>query len=295
VQYVLITPARNEAQNLGRLAECVERQTIAPQRWLLVDDGSTDDTADVMRELAARHAWVTFLESPGVQSRGGALHLGRGSGRDIIAFHAGITELSSPSDFVFKLDADVSFADDYIARQLGKFEADSRLGIASGTCYERVGDVDWKPYFVARNHVRGATRCYRWECLQDVLPLEERIGWDAVDEIKANLRGWTTTSFRDLAFYHHRPLGARDGTREAWILQGELAHFLGYRFSYLVARALFRRARREAHALAMIPAFAAARSRQAPRADAEVIRHLRRQQSFRKLPLRLRQALGKAA
>ena len=294
MQYVLITPARNEAPNLDRLAECVERQTIAPQRWLLVDDGSTDDTADVMRELAARHPWVTVLESPGVQSRGGALHLGRGSGRDIIAFHTGIAALNSPSDFVFKLDADVSFADDYIERQLRKFEADPRLGIASGTCYERVGN-DWKPYFVARNHVRGATRCYRWECLQEVLPFEERIGWDAVDEIKANLRGWTTASFRDLAFYHHRALGSRDGTREAWILQGELAHFLGYRFSYLVARAFFRRARRESHAFAMIPAFAAARSRQAPRADAEVIRYLRSQQSLRKLPRRLRQALGKAA
>ena len=294
MQYVLITPARNEAQNLERLARCVAQQTIAPQRWIIVDDGSTDDTAGVMRDLAARHAWVTFLDSPGVQSRSGGLHLGRGSGRDIIAFQTGIAALAASADFVFKLDADVSFSDDYIERQLGKFAADPHLGIASGTCYERVGD-DWKPYFVARNHVRGATRCYRWDCLRQVLPFEERIGWDAVDEIKANLHGWTTTSFRDLAFYHHRPLGARDGTREAWVLQGELAHFLGYRFSYLVARALFRRARREAHALAMIPAFAAARSRQAPRADAEVISYLRRQQSLRKLPLRLRQALGKAA
>jgi poly-beta-1,6-N-acetyl-D-glucosamine synthase len=293
VQYVLITPARNEADNLRRLAACVERQTIQPQRWILVDDGSTDETADVMRELAARLSWVVALESPGAVTRSGALNRGRGSGRDVIAFHFGLSVLDGPCDFLFKLDGDVSFEDDYIERQLAKFEESPRLGIASGTCYEQM-EGEWTAYHVARNHVRGATRCYRWACLENVLPLEERLGWDAVDEIKANLRGWTTAGFRDLAFYHHRPLGARDGAREAWVLEGELAHFLGYRFTYLCARALFR-AHREPHALAMIGAFAAARGRGEPRVDRDVVRYLRREQSIRKLPLRLRQALGRAA
>jgi poly-beta-1,6-N-acetyl-D-glucosamine synthase len=293
VAYALITPARDEAKNLPRLAACVERQTILPDMWIVVDDGSTDGTGELVRDLAQRHSWIVALSSSGGVKRGGALNRGRRTGRDVVAFHTGVDALRAAYDFVFKLDADVSFDDDYFERQLTKFANDPRLGIASGTCYERVGD-NWRPYHVARNHVRGATRCYRWECLQDVFPLEERIGWDAVDEIKANLHGWKTASFPDLPFYHHRLLGARDGARQAWLLEGELAHYLGYRFSYLFVRALFR-ATREPHALAMIRGFAVARRRRDPRVDAEVVKYLRHEQSLRKLPLRLRQALGRVA
>jgi glycosyltransferase involved in cell wall biosynthesis len=292
MSHVLITPARDEADNLRRLERSLLEQTLPASLWIIVDDGSTDGTWELSRELAQRHVWVRALKSPGHVLREGALKDGRRTGRDVIAFHAGIRALDREYDYVFKLDADVSFEADYFARQFAKFDEDASLGIASGTCYEQA-DGEWRPYHVARGHVRGATRCYRWACLQDVLPLEERIGWDAVDEIKAQLRGWRTQSFRDLCFYHHRVLGARDGARLAWTLQGELAHYLGYRFLYLLCRALFR-ARREPEALAMIAAYKAAAARGDPRcADADVVQHLREQQSLRRLPLRLRQVLGR--
>jgi glycosyltransferase involved in cell wall biosynthesis len=291
LSYALVTPARDEAANLGRLAGCLIAQTVGPDAWLIVDDGSRDQTAEIARDLAIEHPWVHLLSSPGSTTKDGPLEGGRRAGRDVVAFTTGLAALERDPDIVLKLDADVSFAPDFFECLLTEFESDPRLGIAGGTCWEREGD-EWRPYRVTGGHVRGATRAYRWECLQDVSPLEEQIGWDVLDEIRANLRGWHTRSLSDLAFYHHRGLGARDGARRQWEAQGQMAHFLGYRFSYLALRALWR-GRKEPAALAMVSSFLAAKRRHEPRADDDVRAYIRRQQAVRNLPLRLREALGR--
>lgn len=291
--YALVTPARDEAENLRRLAGCLAEQTIPPQAWLVVDDGSTDGTAELAEELAAELPWLRVISSVGARTKDGPLEDGRQAGRDIIAFTNGIEALDTHPDVVLKLDADVSFAPDFFERLLTEFEADARLGIAGGVCWERDGD-EWRPYHVTGGHVRGATRAYRWQCLLDVSPLEERIGWDSVDEMRANLSGWSTRSIQGLPFYHHRRLGERDGARREWEAQGRMAHYLGYRVSYLLARTLWR-ARTERAAVAMLSGYATAAWRREPRGPAEVRAHLRSEQRFRKLPLRLREALGRPA
>jgi biofilm PGA synthesis N-glycosyltransferase PgaC len=210
----------------------------------------------------------------------------------MIAFNAGLRVLDSPSDFVVKLDADVSFEPDFFDRLLAEFAADSKLGIASGTCHELVKGR-WRPYHVSRAHVRGATRAYRWACFEDVSPLEERLGWDGVDEARAHLRGWRTGCIPTLPFYHHRSLGARDGLARAWAAQGDLAWYLGYRPSYVVLRALFR-SLREPQAVWMTLAYIRAALEGAERAEADVRTHTKDQQRFRHLPLRFREGLGRA-
>jgi glycosyltransferase involved in cell wall biosynthesis len=287
--YALVTPARDEVDNLRRLAAALDRQTVRPLEWVIVDDGSTDGTAEVARELAAA-PWIQTLGSPG--AREGALEDGRRAGRDMVAFKAGLAALGAQPDVAVKLDADVSFEPDYFARLLAEFDADPRLGIAGGTCHELDGDR-WLPYAVTGGHVRGATRAYRRACLEDVSPLEERIGWEAVEEARAALRGWRTESIRDLPFYHHRKLGSRDGARRAWVAQGQLAHYLGYRFSFMLLKVLFR-LRREPAAVAMVWGYLDARRRREPRhSDAAVRAYWRREQSLRRLPVRVRQALAR--
>jgi poly-beta-1,6-N-acetyl-D-glucosamine synthase len=287
--YALVTPARNEAENLERLAGSLEKQTRAPSRWVVVDNGSTDATGDVVAALQRRLQWVRVAAAPGEERPEPGAPVVR-------AFHAGLRKLDVEPTVIVKLDADTSFDPDYFERLLEAFAADPRLGIASGTCLEQDAAGEWRPIHVTAGHVRGAARAYRRECLQQVLPLEERVGWDGIDELKAAVLGWTTRMLPSLSFYHHRALGERDrGRTSRWRAQGRASYFMGYRFLYLVLRSLHH-ARRDPSALAMVGAYAAAALRRDPRyADEAVRSHLRRQQSLRYLGSRAREARGKQA
>jgi glycosyltransferase involved in cell wall biosynthesis len=283
--YAIVTPVCNEADNLPALAACLAAQTERPRRWIVVDTGSQDSTLDVLRRMQRDLDVLSVLQidGDGRSIRGGPIVRG---------FTAGVGALADTVDVVVKLDADVTMGPDYFERLLDAFEADPRLGIASGICHE-LEDGRWHPLYGTRGHVWGASRAYRWECLRQVGPLEERQGWDEIDAIRAHVRGWTTRTIFDLPFHHHRPEGQRDGSRKRWFDQGDTAHYMGYRFSYLLVRTLFR-AMREPAALAMIWGYLKALWLRAPSwADREARAHLRRQQRLRVLPLRAAEALGR--
>lgn len=286
ITYAVVTPARNEAANLPRLARALEQQTVRPVAWVLVDNDSTDDTASVGRELAATFGPTHVVVYGGESQPTRGAPVAR-------AFMAGIEALEALPDVVIKCDGDTSMAPDYFERLLAEFAADPRLGIASGTCYELEGS-EWVPRHVTGGSVRGASRAYRRECLREVLPLAERTGWDGIDELKAAGRGWKTTSFAHLPFYHHRVLGGRDHRRTLQPFElGRSAHYSGYRPYYLVLSAIFR-ARRQPAQLAMIAGYVSAAAHREPRCpDPAAIAHARREQRLRKLPLRVREVLGK--
>jgi glycosyltransferase involved in cell wall biosynthesis len=282
--YAVVTPAHNERTNIGMLAECLIAQAVPPARWLIVDDGSTDGTPDVTRAIAGQHEWVSVLEIEplGDQARGGPV---------VRSFMAGVVALGTLPDVVVKMDADVTIEPDYFAKLLAAFAENPKLGISSGVCYE-LEDGAWKPIFGTRSHVWGATRSYRRECLDVVFPLEEREGWDELDALAARLAGWETLLVPDLPFLHHRKMGERDGTVTVWLRQGETAHYMGYRPSYLLARTAYRVVR-EPQAAMMLVGWARAALRREPRLpDARIRRYLRDQQRIRNLPLRARETRG---
>lgn len=285
--YSVVTAARNEASNLSRLAECLLSQDVVPAEWVIVDDDSADDTGAVALELQARDERVHVVSLTGARSETRGAPVAR-------AFQTGLRALRAQADVVVKLDADLSFEPDYFAVLLAAFEADPSLGIASGSCHELQADGRWEQQQVTGDSVWGASRAYRWACLQDVLPLEEFMGWDGIDQIKANVHGWTTRTLTGLPFRHHRREGERDGSRKrAWQAQGHAAYYMGYRWWYLLFRALHR-ARSEPSALAMLPAYTSDAFRRAPRcADPDVRTHLRRTQTLSALPRRMREATGR--
>jgi glycosyltransferase involved in cell wall biosynthesis len=284
LRYAIVTPVRNEAANLRALAHALAEQTVLPERWLIVDTGSTDGTSALADELRASYTWVRALEerSPGGVTRGGPI---------VRAFHAGLRALDVDVDAVVKLDADITVEPDHFARLLEAFASDPRLGIAGGTCYERGADGVWRQRHGTGPGVWGANRAYRRACLDEILPLEERMGWDTVDLIKATVRGWRTEVLGELPFRHHRVEGARDGRRaRSWAIQGRVSYFLGYRPSYVLLRALYR-GLREPAALALLQGYLGALLRREPRcADAGVRRYVRRSQSLRELPARAAEA-----
>jgi glycosyltransferase involved in cell wall biosynthesis len=280
-----ISPVRDEAENLPRLARCLLTQTVRPVKWLIVDNGSGDGTPALARALAAKHRWIEPISIPGEADPV--------RGRPIVrALHAGIEALGSLPDVLISIDADVSFEPDYLERLLAAFNSDDALGIASGSGYE-LGPDGWRQRHLTGSTVWGATRAYRRACLLDVLPFEERLGWDGIDEFKANARGWRTGTLVDLPFHHHRPEGGRDGAwRMRWD-QGRTAHYVGYRLPYLVLRAMHN-ARRHPSAVALVCGYLTAAASRAERMDDEAARtYVRRQQRLRSLPLRAREAAGR--
>jgi glycosyltransferase involved in cell wall biosynthesis len=279
--YAVVTPARDEADNIRRLASSLAAQAVIPTCWVVVDDGSRDETPAILAELERDASWIRAVAgrpSADVQ-RGGPV---------VRAFHVGLESLADiDAHVVVKVDADVSFEPDYFVRLLQAFADDDRLGIASGAAWE-LEDGRWVPRHMTGDSVWGAARSYRRECLRAVLPLEERMGWDGIDAYKAALAGWSTRTIEDLPFRHHRKEGERDGARRtAWAAQGAASYFMGYRFTYLAARALHRSLDERA-ALAMVPAYLKAWARREPRCDDAAVRALiRREQSLLRLPGRV--------
>jgi glycosyltransferase involved in cell wall biosynthesis len=283
--YGIVTPARDEAARLPVLVDCLRKQTIRPDRWVIVDNGSSDGTGELGSALARTDGWIAVLDAPVSAPepvRGGPV---------VAAFTLGLAALPPSVDVIVKLDCDLTFGERYFERLLDAFEANPNLGIASGVCLElRAGT--WRPLHGTRSHVWGAARAYRRECLNAVLPLEQRQGWDEIDALKAAVHGWRVGTVDGLYFRHHRPEGERDGALRRWVDQGKTAHYMGYRPSYLLVRAAYQ-ATRDPRALALLAGYGRATLERTPRwSDSLAREHLRRQQRLRELPLRLREARG---
>lgn len=285
LEYALITPVRNEEQVLPRLAESIFAQSAQPKRWVIVDTGSTDATQEVVRGLAARADWIVSTSIAEAEvARGGPI---------VRAFSHGLSFVPR-TDIVVKFDADLTADLTFFESLLERFADDERLGIAGGAIHE-LEHGEWRQQFGTDEFVRGACRAYRWECLQDVLPLEERIGWDGLDLVKARLSGWSCKQFKDLPILHHRTVGEREGSQaRSWYAMGDAMHYMGYRAYYTFVAGIFN-ARQDVHALMSIVGFAAAALRRKPRhADPRVIAYVRAQQRMRALPQRIAEKLGRA-
>lgn len=287
-RYAVVTPVRNEAENLPRLANSLAALPRRPDEWIIVENGSTDATATVVRDLMAHHRWIQLVEASSGSEGARALPI-------VLAFQTGIESVSPSSEFIAKVDADITVPFTYFDILLERFAADPRLGIVSGTCLERRDGV-WVERFGTGSSVWGAARMYRRSCLEQLLPLESRTAWDWIDAAEANVLGWRTLVVRDEPFHHHRREGDREQSRwDQWSAQGHAAFYLGYRPSYLVVRALYRSVRDPA-ALALLHAYVRSAFRREERCrKAALVAHVREQQRLRNLTRRAAEALGRNA
>jgi UDP-N-acetylglucosamine transferase subunit ALG13 len=259
-------------------------QTLKPSRWIVVDTGSTDGSLAIAKQLSSLKRWIVATDVPGPSpaARGAPI---------VDAFHHGLSQLVGRYDYVLKIDADVSFRQDHVERLLEQFTLDPGLGIASGTRYElRRGR--WRAQGATATSVDAQLRAYRNECLRELLPFERRMGWDVLDESRAISRGWRTARMEEIPFHHHRAVGARDASRRsAWSAQGEIAHYVGYRPSYVLLRALYRSIRDPA-ALFMVFRYASGRLLHEPTSlDGRAADARRAQQRLRHLRVRASESL----
>lgn len=234
--YVIITPVRDEERYIGLTFESVIRQTLKPSLWVIVNDGSTDRTGEVLDRCSAPFEWIKIVHrnNRGYRAAGGGV---------IEAFNEGYSNLISTNwDFIVKLDGDLSFEREYFERCLAYFDAESTLGIAGGTvCVFQNGklkvDAAGDPPF----HVRGATKIYRRKCWERISPLVQAPGWDTIDEVKANFYGWTTRTFSDLKLIQHKATGGADGNWRTWFKNGRANYITGYHPAFMLAKC-FKRA-----------------------------------------------------
>jgi biofilm PGA synthesis N-glycosyltransferase PgaC len=233
---LIISPVRNEAEHLERVVRSMERQSRRPDAWLVVDDGSDDGTPALLRRFSAQIPFMTVLATPaGYTLDDGDRHAAAAAPR---AFNwalrqselRGVTHLG-------KLDGDIELPDDYFERLLAEFDAKPRLGIAGGTLVERVGS-EWRPARAARQHVRGALKLYRRECFDAIGGIQERLGWDGLDESYARMRGYDTESFDHIVARHHRPLGEAGGALRGKTRRGEVHYVLGYGVHWATLKAI---------------------------------------------------------
>ncbi len=226
--YVIVTPVRDEEKHIESTLECVLRQTIRPVEWVIVDDGSTDKTGEIADRYAAQHAWIRVVhrENRGFRKSGGGV---------MEAFYDGFNTVHCKDwKFIVKLDGDLSFAPDYFDKCFEYFRREPKLGIGGGEIRHDIAGqmkVEENPRF----HVRGATKIYRRECWEAIGGLWPAPGWDTIDEVKANMKGWKTYSFTDLSLLHHRFTGSEEGLFRDRIKHGVACYVSGYHPLFVAA------------------------------------------------------------
>ena len=223
MKYVLITPAHNEEAFIEKTLASMVAQTILPERWVIVDDGSTDRTAEIVDRYAARCPWIEFVRLPQRQDRNFA------SKAHVVNAAFQRAKLLQ-FEIAGNLDADISFGPDYMEFLMQKFSEDPKLGVA-GTPFTQDGDYDSsKDSFEGENYVSGPCQLFRRECFQEIggyVP-NRTGGLDWIAVMTARMKGWTARSFPEKRFHHYRTLGtAGRGPLRALFSYGEKDYYLG--------------------------------------------------------------------
>ncbi len=221
-RYVLITPARNEVRLIEQTIQSVVRQTVLPLRWVIVSDGSTDGTDDIVRHYAAEHDWIELLSLPGRKERhfAGKAH----------AFNAGKARVDGlPYEVIANLDADITFESDYFAFLIEKLTKDPLLGVI-GTPYVETNRKIYDYRYVSIEHVSGACQVFRRECYEAIGGYAAvKVGTiDCIAVITARMKGWKTRTFTEKVCHHHRIVGtAQASPAKARFVSGVMDYTMG--------------------------------------------------------------------
>jgi glycosyltransferase involved in cell wall biosynthesis len=220
--FVLITPARNEAQFIELTLKSVVAQTVRPAKWIIVSDGSTDGTDDIVNKYAAEHPWIELVRMPERRERhfAGKVH----------AFNAGYARVRDlQCEMVGSLDGDISFDEDYFSFLLQMLAEDRELGLV-GTPFKGSSSPTYDYRFVSIEHVSGACQLFRRECFEEIggyVPVKGG-GVDHIAVIAARMKGWKTRTFTEKVCLHHRGIGtAERGTLMARFRTGAQDYALG--------------------------------------------------------------------
>jgi glycosyltransferase involved in cell wall biosynthesis len=236
--YVLVTPARNERDLIEGAIRSVIAQTHLPSRWVIVSDGSTDGTDEIVARFAKKHTWIESLRMPE--------HRDRSFAAKAVCFNAGYDHLKSTNfDLIGNLDADITFGPDYYEFLVGRFAEMPRLGVAGTPFIEDSSQPQNHTYahqFADLQHVSGACQMFRRQCFEEVggyTPIRGGgIDWVAVTT--ARMKGWQTRTFLEKTCFHHRKMGTANGNPlMARFRHGQEDYYVGGHPLWQVLRGMF--------------------------------------------------------
>jgi len=236
---LIISPVRNEAAHIERVARALAAQELPPARWIVVDDRSDDETVARLRALERELAFLTVLQAGEPDRRAVRDRLATAAAPR--TFNVGLAASGWPDGgytHVMKLDGDIELAPGYLRELMERFQGDPTLGIAGGVLIEPKPEGGYRRIAIAANHVHGALKCYRRECFEQIGGVQERLGWDTIDQTYARMNGFATRSFADLVSVHHRPLGSADGTLRGHARHGRCAYISHFTPSWVVLRSV---------------------------------------------------------
>lgn len=238
MKYLVISPVKDEERYVEHTLRSMAQQTVKPVCWIIVDDGSSDRTPELLRHWQSQHDFIRIVTNSNRQ--------GRQTGwAEVRAFKVGYEQASGfDYDLIVKLDCDLSFEPDYFEKLLEKFAADPRLGIGSGVYLETADGSAWTEVLMPPYHAAGASKVLRRKCFEEINGFIVARGWDTVDEIRAMTRGWRTGHFRDLQMKHWKPEGSGMGTWHTNLMHGEIFYLTGGSFLFFLLKLFHRITRR---------------------------------------------------
>jgi len=228
MRVIAITPARDEEKFLPRLIESMAAQTLRPERWIVIDDGSTDATPQVLDEAAKRYPWIDAKYLP--------VGRARLPGGESILMQFLPPEVWRNFDAILRVDADITFKPDFVDALAAEFGRDRKLGIAGSALFEPEGTA-WREIRSPAFHTRGAVKLYARPCFEAIGGLVSGLGWDTIDEARAMMLGYSSHAFRHIRAYHHRPQGSAGGYLKGNLAAGRAAYNVGYHPLFLMMRA----------------------------------------------------------
>jgi biofilm PGA synthesis N-glycosyltransferase PgaC len=289
---LLISPVRNEEAHIELIADAVAGQTRPPDLWLVVDDGSTDRTPEILAGLAQRIGFLQVLNTADLPPVG-PVNDRLATAAEARAFNLGCNSVAWESfTHIAKLDGDTELPPGYFERVLDEFERDPELGLAGGLYADPDPSGEgWEVVGIpSEYHVPGTLKCYSLACFQAVGGIQERLGWDTIDETYARMRGYRTRAFVDLIALHHRPRASADGTLRGRARHGECAYIAHFTLPWVTLRA-FKMARARPRGLsgvAFLYGYVRSAARRIPRVEDPAFRRFVR----RELRARMLGALG---
>jgi glycosyltransferase involved in cell wall biosynthesis len=273
---LIVSALRNEARDVETVIRAMRAQTRPPDQWIVVDDGSTDGTKEILDRAASEIPFMTSIAAPSLALPEGADRLWHAS--EARAFNYGL-RFASYHTHVGKLDGDIELPSDYYERLLAEFRSQPKLGITGGMLAEPSGGV-WKLQRKPLQHVRGALKLYSRECFEAIGGIHEMLGWDGIDEVLARMAGYETRSLPDLVARHHRPLASAQGRLRGHMRTGRCMYIEGYPPMWITARSIKTATSRPyvASGLAHLAGYMHAAVRRVPRFDTDGYRqHLHRE------------------